>query len=136
MLYFLRKYRLRLLTASYGIIYLWFGIPKFFAGVSPAEELAKATIDKITFGLFPVHVSYIILACWEVIIGCLMMLNIRNRYVIAAMSIHLACTFLPLVLLHEMCYGKEGFVLSLVGQYIVKNLILFFGLLFLVDQKK
>jgi len=39
------------LRLSIGIIFLWFGMLKFFQGASPAEVLAINTIDKPTFSL-------------------------------------------------------------------------------------
>lgn len=42
---------LSLLRISIGIVYLWFGVFKFFQGLSPAEQLAMQTIHKLTFGL-------------------------------------------------------------------------------------
>ncbi len=40
-----------LLRISIGIIFFWFGILKFFEGLSPAEDLAIRTINAITFNL-------------------------------------------------------------------------------------
>jgi hypothetical protein len=37
-----------LLRVSSGIVFLWFGILKFFPSVSPAEELAIRTIDVLS----------------------------------------------------------------------------------------
>jgi hypothetical protein len=36
-----------LLRVSLGIVFLWFGALKFVPSVSPAEELATATIGKL-----------------------------------------------------------------------------------------
>ena len=58
-----------LLRISLGIVFFWFGILKFFPGLSPAEGLATKTIDVLTFGLIPSNISIIILAAWETLIG-------------------------------------------------------------------
>ncbi len=36
---------------SLGLVFLWFGFLKFFPGLSPAQDLAARTVDKLTFGL-------------------------------------------------------------------------------------
>jgi uncharacterized membrane protein YphA (DoxX/SURF4 family) len=59
----------KLLRVSLGIVFMWFGILKFFPSVSPAEELATRTIDVLTRGLIPAAVSLPVLAGWESLIG-------------------------------------------------------------------
>jgi len=38
------KYGLLILRISLGVIFLWFGVLKFFKGLSPAEELVRNTV--------------------------------------------------------------------------------------------
>jgi hypothetical protein len=52
-----------------GVIFLWFGILKFVPGLSEAEDLAKRTLVKLTFGYLPAQVCVYILAVWECAIG-------------------------------------------------------------------
>ena len=61
-----------LLALSIGLTYLWFGLLKFFPGLSPAEDLAQNTIDTLSFGLIPAELSLIFLAIWETAIGLLL----------------------------------------------------------------
>jgi uncharacterized membrane protein YphA (DoxX/SURF4 family) len=58
-----------LLRVSLGIVFLWFGILKFFPSASPAEELATRTVDVLSRGLIPAAVSLPVLAGWESLIG-------------------------------------------------------------------
>src|SRR5262245_26391464 len=60
---------LTLLRLAIGVVFFWFGILKFFPGVSPAEELAGRTIETLTGGLVPAATALPILATWEVAIG-------------------------------------------------------------------
>ena len=124
-------YRTRALIISFGIVYLWFGTLKFFPGISPAEELAKATLDKLTLGLIPSSISYFMLAAWEVTIGMAMLLNFVKKEIIYITALHLLFTFTPLFLLPEASFNGQAYSLTLIGQYIIKNLILLFGLLFI-----
>jgi hypothetical protein len=53
------------LRTSVGIVFFWFGVLKFFPGLSPAEDLAARTISSLTFGLVTPAVSLPVLATWE-----------------------------------------------------------------------
>ena len=58
-----------LLRISMGIVFVWFGVLKFFPGVSAAQDLAIRTIELLTFGLVPEVLIINGLALWEVLIG-------------------------------------------------------------------
>jgi uncharacterized membrane protein YkgB len=124
----------RLLAISIGICYFWFGVLKFFPGLSPADSLAKETINSLTFGLIPSDVSIILLAIWEVGIGICLILNIQIRRVIILTLVHMVCTFTPLIFFPELSFNYAPFTLTLVGQYIMKNLIIIVALLILYPK--
>src|SRR4051812_735452 len=63
------KNGIHILRFSLGFVFLWFGILKFFHGVSPAELLAGRTISELTGGLIKPYVSLPLLAVWECTIG-------------------------------------------------------------------
>jgi len=130
------KYRSRLLCIGFGVMYFWFGALKFFPGLSPAEALAKATLDKLTLGLIPSTISYTMLAMWEVTIGIFMLLNMPKRWIIYITILHLLFTFTPLFLLPEATFSDPVYSLTLVGQYIIKNIALLAALLFLLQRKE
>lgn len=58
------KYGLQILRVGLGIVFLWFGLLKFFKGMSPAEELVRNTVYFIDPDIF-----IPILAAWESLIG-------------------------------------------------------------------
>lgn len=118
-----------ILAISIGLVYLWFGGLKFFPELSPAEDLAKNTITSLTFGVIPDNVSIILLAVWEALIGILLLLNIYRRQVIIIALIHMVFTFTPLFLFREQSFNHSYFYLTLLGQYIIKNIIIIGGLL-------
>jgi uncharacterized membrane protein YkgB len=137
MLEFLQRHRQRLLVISLGIVYLWFGTLKFFSGLSPAETLAKETIHLLTFGLIPDHISFLMLAVWEVTIGILLLLNKYPKVIVYLALTHILFTFTPLFLLPTTSFNEEHmYSLTLVGQYIIKNVVLFSALLFLLPAKQ
>ncbi|MCB0476101.1 MAG: doxx family protein [Flavobacteriaceae bacterium] len=123
-----------LLAISIGIVYLWFGALKFIPGVSPAERLAENTIDALFFGLIPSNVSVILLAVWEVLIGILLILNVYKRFGIILALIHMGFTFTPLFLFPDLSFTHPPFEFTIIGQYIVKNLIIVCALLILLKE--
>ena len=66
---FMSKYGIVFLRISLGILFLWFGVHKFFPGLSPASEIATKTIEKWTFGIIQPKMSIIIVATLEMVIG-------------------------------------------------------------------
>ena len=114
----------RLLSISIGLVYLWFGGLKFFPHFSPAETLATNTIDALTFGIISENISIVLLAIWETVIGLLLILNILKKQAIVFALIHMAFTFTPLFLLPDQSFTGLPMGLTLVGQYIFKNIII------------
>ncbi|MCA1572438.1 MAG: hypothetical protein LC798_19480 [Chloroflexi bacterium] len=47
------RHAISALRITVGLIFLGFGVLKFFPGVSPAQDLSIKTIDLLTFGLIP-----------------------------------------------------------------------------------
>jgi uncharacterized membrane protein YkgB len=127
---------INLIAFTIGIVYLWFGILKFFPNVSPAEELAKNTLDVLTFGLIPSNISFFILAIWETLIGVLLIANVYNRAVIMFALIHMIFTFTPLFFFPKIAFNDVPFSLTLVGQYIAKNIIIVGALVILLKEYK
>jgi uncharacterized membrane protein YkgB len=121
----------RLLAISIGIIYIWFGLLKFFPELSPADGLAKHTITLLTFGLIPENISIIMLAILEVGIGLCLLFNFKLKTVVSIAIIHLILTFIPVLFFPEVSFAKAPFVLTLVGQYIIKNIVIISALFFI-----
>lgn len=114
---------IKLIRLSLGIIFLWYGLLKFFPSLSPAEELATRTIDILFFGLITPSVSIKLLAILEVGIGLGFIFGIYTRYVVFVFLGHMICTFAPLFILPELSFTQAPYAFTLVGQYIVKNVV-------------
>ena len=97
---------------------------KFFHGYSPAEELAINTIHKLTAGLIPARTSIILLAIWETVLGVLMVLGFQTRRVLIFLVLHLVFTFTPLLLFPDVSFKIAPYGFTLVGQYIMKNIVI------------
>lgn len=127
--------QLYILALTIGLVYLWFGILKFFPALSPAEDLAKNTIDKLSFGLIPGSISIVLLAIWETAIGLLLLFNRTSRIVISIALLHMLLTFSPLLLFPEQSFSNLPVGFSLLGQYIFKNIIIVGALVLLYMQR-
>lgn len=124
----------RILSISIGIVYLWFGFLKFFPGLSPADLLAKQTISLLTFDLLPENIGILLLAIFEVVIGLCLIFNLQLKRIIIAAIIHLVLTFVPVVFFPEISFSKAPFSLTLVGQYIIKNIVIISALLLIYQR--
>lgn len=103
---------------SLGIIFIWFGALKPF-GLSPAEELVANTVYFVDPEWFVPFLGW-----WEVAIGVGLLVRPLIRPAIALLFLQMPGTFLPLVLLPDVCFTRFPLGLTLEGQYIIKNLIL------------
>lgn len=107
-----------LVRVSLAIVFIWFGILKPF-GLSTATELVERTVywaDPKWF--IP------LLGWWEVAIGVCMLFRPLLRFAILLLFLQMPGTFLPLVLLPQVCFHQIPWVPTLEGQYIIKNLVL------------
>ena len=115
------RYSLAVLRFGLGVIFIWFGALKLFPGLSPAEQLVRNTIYFFNPDLF-----LPILAIWEVLIGVGFLIgfftNKFQRLTILLLFLQMPGTALPLLILPEVVWTRFPFVLTLEGQYIIKNL--------------
>ena len=118
------KNAIKFLRISLGIIFFWFGLLKFFHGVSSAETIATKTISVLTFGLIEPSVSLIILAVWETMIGLGLLFNKFLREILLLLFLQMIGTITPLFFFPAETFKIFPFVPTLEGQYIIKNLIL------------
>lgn len=121
---FMAQYGIRLLRISLGINFLWFGVLKFFPGMSPAQELATGTIERLTFGIVQPELSIYLLAFWETLIGVGLIAGRYLRATLLLLFLQMLGTLTPLVLFPEQTFVHFPFAPTLEGQYIIKNLVL------------
>jgi uncharacterized membrane protein YkgB len=121
---YFQRYGILFLRISLGIVFFWFGVLKFFPNISPAENLATKTIDVITYGMIPHTVSIKLLALWETIIGIGLFTNRFQRTTLFLLWSQMVGAWLPLVVFPTEMFVIFPVVLTLEGQYIVKNVVL------------
>ncbi len=120
----MQKNGLFLLRISVGIVFFWFGLLKFFPGLSPAHELAVKTISTITFDTLPEVLIINGLALWEVLIGIGLLTGKFMRATLLLLFLQMPGTFLPVFLFPEEVFTQIPYAPTLEGQYIIKNIVL------------
>jgi uncharacterized membrane protein YkgB len=119
--------RIALLTswinrASLFIIYFWFGLLKLISR-SPAETLVT-NLHRLLIGHF-IGIRYflILLGIVECVIGILWLMPKFTKWAIIIFFTQMITTFLPLFIMPDQTWNQFP-VLSLSGQYILKNIVL------------
>jgi uncharacterized membrane protein YkgB len=113
------NYGLTIMRLGLGVVFFWFGALKLAPGLSPAEMLVRNTIYFVDPDIFlPV------LAIWEMVIGLGLLIGKFLRATLLLLFAQMVGTALPLVVLPEAVWTSFPFVLTLEGQYIVKNLVI------------
>lgn len=107
-----------LLRVSLSIIFIWYGLLKTL-GVSPAQDLVAGTVY-----WFDPKIFVPILGWWEVAIGVCLLFRPFIRLAIFLLFVQMPGTFLPLILMPDVCFTYPPFGLTIEGQYIIKNLVL------------
>jgi uncharacterized membrane protein YkgB len=108
----------RFLRLALAVIFIWFGALKLFA-IGPADDLVRRTVYWVNPDSF-----LPLLGAWEMLIGLCFLLRPLLRLGLLLLLFQLPGTFLPLVLLPEVCFVQAPWVLTMEGQYIVKNLLI------------
>lgn len=123
----LAAHSLNIVRIGIGLVFVWFGVLKFFPGLSPAQDLAARTIGMLTFGLVPGSVSVPALAGFEVLIGLGLLFAFQLRVVLLMLALQMAGTLTPLVLFPTETWTVFPIAPTLEGQYILKNIVLIGG---------
>lgn len=112
------------LRLSVGVVFLWFGVLKFFPGLSPATELATRTISLLSFGIIGPELSMPMLAVLESLIGLGLIFGIFLREILLLLFFQMLGTISPLFIFPMETFTHYPYVPTLEGQYIIKNLVI------------
>jgi uncharacterized membrane protein YphA (DoxX/SURF4 family) len=113
-----------LLRWSIGAIFIWFGALKLVPGLSPADQIATDTTMALTFGLISEDFARLALAFLELAIGIGLLTGRYLRLTLLLLFAQMAGTLTPLFIFPEQIWTTFPFVLTLEGQYIMKNAVL------------
>ena len=117
----LDRYSIGFLQVSLGLIFLGFGVLKFFPGLSPAEDIAAATIDRLTFGLISGHTAVLMTAVLETFIGLTLVTGKFVRVGLVVLAGAFVGILSPLVLFTDELFPHGP---TLLGQYVLKDIVL------------
>ena len=120
----LSRYSVMVLRIGLGLVFLWFGVLKFFPGMSPAQDLAVRTIDVLTLGVVPAGTSIVLLATLECTIGLGLIVGKFMRFTLLLLSLQMLGAWSPLLLFPGEAFVRFPYAPTLEGQYIVKNVVL------------
>ena len=116
------KHGISILRVSVAIIFLWFGVLKFFPG-NAAEGLAGATISWLSFGMIDRDLAVYLLGVLECLIGLGLLYKPALRFVVPVLYLQLLGTLVPLAAFGSETW-KAPLMPTLEGQYIIKNVVL------------
>jgi uncharacterized membrane protein YkgB len=117
----MEKHSVNLMRYALAIVYIWFGTLKIF-GMSPAGELVEQTVFWFKPEIFIPALGFV-----EVCIGIGFIFKKLIPATIIILLFHMAATFVPLFILPKICFDSFPYCPTLVGQYIIKNLVLISG---------
>ena len=112
------------LRIAVGLVFLGFGVLKYFPGVSPAENLTKATTHLLFLGLVPGDVAVVIVATLECFIGICLLANRGMRIAIWLLGFEFVGILAPAFLLPGRLFAGPHHAPTLEGQYVLKDIIL------------
>ncbi len=114
---------------SLGVIFLWFGALKVF-GVSPVYDFVVTA-----YPIFSYKGTFFVLGLFEVIVGTCLLLKVLLRQAEVFILVHLAGTLLLFFSKPEMAFTQFP-ILTLQGEFLLKNLALGVGVLYLIAYEK
>ncbi len=117
----LAKRSIDLLRVSLGVVFLGFGVLKFFPGASPAEALVARTVDTLSLGVVSGRGAVLLTAVAECFIGITLVSGKFLRAGLLVLAASLVGIMSPLVLFFgDMFPGTP----TLEAQYVFKDIVL------------
>ncbi|KQY23610.1 DoxX family protein [Cellulomonas sp. Root485] len=118
----LARHSITALRISLGLVFLGFGVLKFFPGMSPAAELAERTIGTLTFGLVGPTAALLLTAIMETVIGLTLVTGLFLRTGLVILAGALVGIMSPLALFYGELFPAGGPTLT--AQYVLKDIVL------------
>ena len=115
------RHSITILRVSLGLIFLGFGVLKFFPGASPAEALVMRTVDTLTLGVLSGRNAVLLTAILECFIGITLVTGRFLRTALLVLGVSLAGIMAPLVLFFDDLFPGAP---TLEAQYVLKDFVL------------
>jgi putative oxidoreductase len=117
----LARHSINVLRVSLGLVFLGFGVLKFFPGLSPAESLVVRTLDTLSFGLLPGGAALILTAISECFIGITLISGRLLKTGLVVLAFSMIGILSPLVLFFTDLFPSGP---TLEAQYVFKDIVL------------
>jgi uncharacterized membrane protein YphA (DoxX/SURF4 family) len=117
----LADHSIDVLRVSLGLVFLGFGVLKFFPGLSPAEGLVVRTLDTLSFGLLPGNVALVLTAISECFIGVTLISGRLLKTGLVVLGLSMVGILSPLVLFFTDLFPAGP---TLEAQYVFKDIVL------------
>lgn len=124
----IEKYSVIIMRIALAIVYIWFGGLKII-GLSPAGDLVEHTVF-----WFKPEIFIPVLGICEVLIGLGLLIKRFVPITVLLLLLHMVATIFPLFILTDACFDAFPYSPTLVGQYIIKNLVLVAGALVIAGK--
>lgn len=118
-----------LLRTAFGFVFLLFGGLKFFPGLSPAQDIAQQTTGILFLHLVPSGTGLLLVAVMECTVGLCLLTGRYLRQAVWLLAATMVGILSPLVLLSGQLFDGPHHLPNLLGQYILKDVILAAGVL-------
>jgi putative oxidoreductase len=119
---FLAAHSVTMLRISLGLVFLGFGLLKFFPGASPAEDLVIRTVDTLTLGIVSGTAAMVMTAAMETFIGLTLLTGRGLRAGLAVLAGAMVGIMSPVVLFYGDLF--PGGLPTIEGQYVLKDIVL------------
>lgn len=119
---FLERWSVPALRVALGVVFVAFGVIKFFPGVSPVESLVEATWGVLTFGIVGGQLAMILTAVIETVAGLALISGVFARFGLVMLAVAFVGILSPLVFFPGELFTAAG--PTLLGQYVLKNVVL------------
>lgn len=118
----LSRYGIMLLRLSLGATFVWFGALKVL-DVSPVSDLVASTVYWVPPEFFVPFLGF-----WEILVGFGLISGRFLRTTLIFFLMQMAGTMLVLVVKPDLAFqGLNPFLLTVEGEFVVKNLVLISG---------
>ncbi|PSK95905.1 hypothetical protein CLV63_11368 [Murinocardiopsis flavida] len=117
----LARHSIDVLRVSVGLVFLGFGVLKFFPGLSPAEGLTVPTVEMLTFGIVTGGAAMVMTAVIECFIGITLLTKRFLKTGLCVLAMALVGIMSPLVLLFTDLFPGAP---TLAAQYVLKDIVL------------
>ena len=114
------RHSIDVLRVSVGLVFLGFGVLKFFPGASPAQELAERTLEKLSLGILSGEPALLVTAISECFIGITLISGKLLKSGLVVMGASLVGIMSPLVLFFTDLFPGAP---TLEAQYVLKDIV-------------